>query len=68
MAANVSVGGPGGATKMYLGGQGNAPIGLSGGSRDVQAGNPVTLKDVNTTWDAFVADPELSVAGDWGRV
>jgi hypothetical protein len=61
MAINLSVGGPGGATKMYLGGQGSAPVGLSGGSRDVQTGNAVTLKDVNATWDAFVADPQLSV-------
>jgi len=61
VAVNVSVGGPGGATKMYLGGQAAAPVGLSGGSRDVQAGNPVTLKDVNSTWEAFLADPQLSV-------
>jgi hypothetical protein len=70
VAADVSVAGPGGSTKLYFGGQSGAyaagtlagfPVGLSGGSRDVQAGNPVTLKDVNTTWDAFVADPGLAV-------
>lgn len=58
---NVSVGGPGGSTKLYLGGQGTTPIGLSGGSRDVQLGNAVTLKDVDSTWEAVVADPELAV-------
>jgi len=58
---DVSVAGPGGATKLYLGGQGSSPIGLSGGSRDVQVGSLVTLKDVDATWEAFVADPGLAV-------
>ena len=61
VAVNVSVSGPGSATKLYLGGQTTAPIGLSGGSRDVQMGNDVTLKDVNATWEAFLEDPELAV-------
>ena len=61
VAVEVSVAGPGGSTKLYLGGQAGPPIGLSGGSRDVQAGNPVTLKDVGATWDAFVDDPGLAV-------
>ena len=61
IAADVSVAGPGGTAKLYLGGQGSTPIGLSGGSRDVQAGNPVSLKDVGSTWEAFSADPGLAV-------
>ena len=61
VSVNVSVAGPGGATKLYLGGQGGAPIGLSGGSRDVEAGNPVPLKDVGATWEAFLEDPGLAV-------
>lgn len=61
VALRLSVAGPGSATKLYLGGRAGPPVGLSGGSRDVQAGSNVTLKDVNATWDAFVADPGLSV-------
>lgn len=61
IAVNISVSGPGSATKMYLGGQGTAPIGLSGGSRDVQAGNQVTLKDAESSWAAFLKDPQLSI-------
>jgi hypothetical protein len=58
---DVSVTGPGSSTKLYLGGQSDAPIGLSGGSRDVQVGEGVTLKDVGATWDAFADDPGLAV-------
>ena len=39
---DTSVAGPGSATKMYLGGQSTAPIGLSGGSRDVRRGHSDT--------------------------
>jgi hypothetical protein len=61
VTVNTSVAGPGGTAKLYLGGQSTTPIGLSGGSRDVRAANQVTLKDVNSTWETFVADPALSV-------
>jgi len=60
-AARVSVAGPGGSTKMYLGGQGSAPIALSGGSRDVRAGNSVPLKNVGATWEAYLEDEQLAM-------
>ena len=61
VTVDVSVAGPGSSTKMYLGGQGGAPIALSGGSRDVEAGNPVPLKNVDATWDAFLEDDQLAL-------
>jgi hypothetical protein len=57
----VSVAGPGSSTKMYLGGQGSAPIALSGGSRDVSEGNTVPLKDASATWEAFLEDHDLAL-------
>jgi hypothetical protein len=67
---DVGTVGPGSASKVYYGGASTAlrgpsqeqlPIGLVGGSRDVQQGTMITTQTYTKTWDAFLADRQLAV-------
>ena len=69
-AADVAVAGPGASTKLYLGGSSGAtaaangqPIGLQGGSRDVQAvpGKTIPIQSANKAWNDFIADHGLAL-------
>jgi hypothetical protein len=70
--ASITVGtvGPGSATKVYYGGSSAAlrgpnqeqlPIGLSGGTRDVNEGSGTTTKAYGDSWNEFLADRQLAV-------
>jgi hypothetical protein len=69
LASQVSVAGPGASTKLYFGGgasrlSGNGgPIGLQGGSRDVEdGGKTVTVQSADKAWNDFLADHQIAVA------
>ena len=68
----VSVSGPGSTTKLYYGGQSNSsrlsspmaqsPIGLAGGSRDVEPGSTsVAVKTADATWTGFLSDTQKAI-------
>ena len=69
LASEVSVAGPGASTKVYIGQSGDSPlaaeqlpIGLQGGSRDVQnTGKGTAVQDADKAWADFLEDPGLAV-------